>query len=342
MQKNHTIISFVLVATLLLTNACSTGGSEPQTAEPNAEPVLTEEAAAEVTEAPQETEEPEATEEPAAMEEPLAVCPAELETMFNSEGESDAVYNSPDTDDEFILVTYQIDGDEISSPKNESGVPDEFTSYQEDAETHQYLWTFFTDIIPASQRKDISEFILFTDGPDDIIGAVDAADTPNTWTMEMDIIDAQDLPTLATTLIHEFGHVLTLGEGQISDNTDSCDGYMTIDGCSASDSYINAFYSAFWADLYDEWAETVEFSDGEVNEDEVITFYDQYPDQFVTDYAPTGPEEDIAESWIYFIFSEKPAGDTIAEQKILFFHDYPELVQLRDEIRSGLCKYAQE
>jgi hypothetical protein len=117
---------------------------------------------------------------------------------------------------------------------------------------------------------------------------------------------------------------------------------MTIDGCSASDSYINAFYSAFWADIYDEWAETVEFSDGEVNEDEVITFYDQYPDQFVTDYAPTGPEEDIAESWIYFIFSEKPAGDTIAEQKILFFYNYPELVQLRDEIRSGLCKYAQE
>jgi hypothetical protein len=351
MHKKH-IIVLALITALLLTYACA--GSGLQTEEPNMETGVSEATEAtleneelEATEEAEETGEPEATETPEETESVAAnegetgeICPAELETMFNSEGDSEAVYNSPETDKEFILVTYQIDGNEISSPKKEDNIPEEFVKYQNDTKTHEYLWKFYTDVIPASQRKDITEFILFTDGADNIIGAVDEADTPNTWTMEMDIIDAQDLPTFATTLIHEFGHVLTLNDTQISDNTTSCADYMTIDGCSKSSSYINAFYNAFWADIYKEWASTVEFSNGEVNEDAVITFYDQYSDQFLTDYAPTGPEEDIAESWIYFIFSQKPAGDTIAEQKILFFYDYPELVNLREEIRGGLCKYA--
>jgi hypothetical protein len=342
MFKRYLPIVFVLIAMLLLIYACSPGRNDLQADESTMEAVFTEEAQdVEDTEVPEETGEPEATESALSGEsETGEVCPTELETMFNSEGESGAAYNSPEVDGEYILVTYQINGDEISSPKNESGVPEELTSYQKDTETHTYLWKFFADIIPAEQRKDIKEFILFTDGADNIIGAVDEASTPNTWTMEIDIIDGQDLSTLASTLIHEFGHVLTLNDTQIGDNTASCDNYMTIDGCSNSDSYINAFYNAFWADIYEEWASTVEFSDGEVNEDEVSTFYDRYSDQFLTDYAPTGPEEDIAETWIYFIFSEKPAGDTIAEQKILFFYNYPELVELRQEIRSGLCKYA--
>jgi hypothetical protein len=342
MFKRYLPILFILIAMLLLLYACSPGGNDLQADESTMEAVLTEEAQdVEDAEVPEEAGEPTATESALSGEsETGEVCPTELENMFNSERESGAAYNSPEVDGEYILVTYQINGDEISSPKNESGVPEELTTYQEDTETHAYLWKFFTDIIPVEQRKDIKEFILFTDGADNIIGAVDEASTPNTWTMEIDIIDGQDLSTLASTLIHEFGHVLTLNDTQIGDNTDTCDNYLTIDGCSNSDSYINAFYNTFWTDIYEEWASTVEFSDGEVNEDEVSTFYDRYPDQFLTDYAPTGAEEDIAETWIYFIFSEKPAGDTIAEQKVLFFYDYLELVELRQEIRSGLCKYA--
>jgi hypothetical protein len=136
--------------------------------------------------------------------------------------------------------------------------------------------------------------------------------------------------------------MLTLNDGQIGDDTSSCTNYMSMDGCSKSDSYINAFYNAFWADIYDEWSSTVSTKDGEVNEDQVSNFYDKYSDQFVTDYAPTGPEEDIAESWTYFVFGPKPAGDTIAEQKILFFYDYPELVQLRQEVLNGLCQHTQK
>jgi len=35
----------------------------------------------------------------------------------------------------------------------------------------------------------------------------------------------------------------------------------------------------------------------------------------------------------------RPNGDTIAEEKILFFYDYPEMVEMRDEIQARLEEY---
>ena len=70
-------------------------------------------------------------------------------------------------------------------------------------------------------------------------------------------------------------------------------------------------------------------------------FYYNYEDRFLTDYAATNPEEDIAEAFTFFILSPRPSGDIVAEQKILFFYDYPELVKLRDGIISSVCNLNQ-
>jgi len=51
----------------------------------------------------------------------------------------------------------------------------------------------------------------------------------------------------------------------------------------------------------------------------------------------THPAEDIAESFTYFVFTPKPTGNSIKEQKIAFFYEYPELVKLRSDILNGAC-----
>ena len=56
----------------------------------------------------------------------------------------------------------------------------------------------------------------------------------------------------------------------------------------------------------------------------------------MTDYAATNPDEDFAESYMLFVLKEKPTKSTVADQKILFFYDFPELVEMRDVIRSNL------
>jgi hypothetical protein len=57
----------------------------------------------------------------------------------------------------------------------------------------------------------------------------------------------------------------------------------------------------------------------------------------VSDYSVTHPAEDIAESFAFFVLSPQPAGESIAEQKIRFFYEYPELIDLRAEILQNLC-----
>jgi hypothetical protein len=56
--------------------------------------------------------------------------------------------------------------------------------------------------------------------------------------------------------------------------------------------------------------------------------------KFVSVYASSNPGEDIAESFTYFVLNTKPTGSTIREQKMLFFYQYPELIKLRNLIRS--------
>jgi len=65
-------------------------------------------------------------------------------------------------------------------------------------------------------------------------------------------------------------------------------------------------------------------------------FYDAHQDQFITDYAATSPGEDIAESWTEFVMSERPAGNSTIDRKILFFYNYPELVQIRNYAQPSL------
>jgi hypothetical protein len=119
----------------------------------------------------------------------------------------------------------------------------------------------------------------------------------------------------------------------------ACSTYFMFEGCSKPDSYINIFFDRFWPDVYAEWQAINTETDQDVLDQKLDNFYQEYADQFVSGYAATSPEEDIAESFMYFIFTPKPSGVSVAEQKILFFYDYPELTDLRQRILAHLCIY---
>ena len=68
-------------------------------------------------------------------------------------------------------------------------------------------------------------------------------------------------------------------------------------------------------------------------------FYTLHAHEFVTEYATSHPTEHFAQSFMYFILSTKPSGYTRADEKVLFFYQYSELAQLRNEILMNLEKY---
>ena len=117
---------------------------------------------------------------------------------------------------------------------------------------------------------------------------------------------------------------------------DSCPRYFTGEGCSNSGSYMNEFFNRYWSSFYTEWQKT-DTQGQQIQRKLSYDFYSVHADQFLTSYAATSPKEDIAESWAFFILSPKPEPTSIANQKILFFYEYPELVALRQEILDRLC-----
>lgn len=224
---------------------------------------------------------------------------------------------------------------------------------------HQEIWEFLRRVLPPTLLKsDVREYHIFTDGTEEVLAYVSPLANDNTkWLIGIDIADAGtsgkvNTPDFVHTTIHEFAHILTLENDQVppdnsqtaengeeSDVALACTTFYTGEGCALSNAYINQFFTKFWADLYYnefqdiQWAET-----DEEYEEKLIEFYDNYSDQFVTEYAATNPGEDIAESFTHFVLQDKPTGNSIADQKVRFFYDYPSLVAIRNHMRSELAR----
>jgi hypothetical protein len=254
--------------------------------------------------------------------------------------------------DATYLVTYRVRGDRISNAHLES-VPSRFTDEQNDIETQQRVWDYFVALIPADERSMLGGYVILTDGRGNILGAVAQISRPGLWALEIDIADSRDARNLTYTFLHEFGHLLTLNADQVppskaifnnpEDNqlfereAAACSQYFPGEGCSRASSYINVFFNQFWTDIYDKWIEIDREVDEQAYQRRLEDFYNEYQDRFVSDYAVTSPEEDIAETWSYFVLGPKPDGRDIADQKVLSFYNYPELVRLRDNILGNLC-----
>lgn len=267
---------------------------------------------------------------------------------------SDEEYVAPET---YFLITYSVNEDEITQPILDDTVPIAWRDEQVDVALQAQAWEIFTTLIPSQDRWMVAKYITFTDGESNTLAAVDQTpDDLTQWIVEIDIADLEDKPAFIFTMIHEYAHLLTLNDQQASvdeeiyqDPTNlelieskaaACQNYFTGAGCSYPDSYINAFYNRFWVDINDEW-QTIDVMQYEDDltpyYNALLNFYLTHQDQFVDDYATTHPAEDIAESFTYFVFSPKPTGNSIVEQKILFFYEYPELIELREQILSGTC-----
>ena len=267
------------------------------------------------------------------------------------------------TEDGYEIIHYKISGDhieEISSPE----LPNELIHLQKSTEKHYEIWNNFTSLIPESDRN-VSMFYLTTDGVGEIAGGVNRdLEDLSKWHLFYDIYDSypdgifDENYTIHTT-IHEFGHILTSSTNQLDvdaelvellvDNKNNFDDmwgekseecypkYMSVDGCVKDDSYMDNFYQQFWLDIISEWDEIQYIENDDEYYEHMDLFYEKYEDRFVSAYASSNVDEDIAESWTAFVLLEKPQDiDSISNQKILFFYEYPELIELRYHIRSNL------
>jgi hypothetical protein len=197
------------------------------------------------------------------------------------------------------------------------------------------------DVYVAVAGDDIARMDMFGvfDDPDDTVMASVWRDTKSgkTWALDVNLAFADDRDELESTLVHEFGHVLSLSLDQVSSAEGSCPTIEMEEGCAHDDSYIAAFTERFWPDE-DSWP------DGDDSSAVDQYFRDNGSwSSFVSRYAATSPLEDFAESWAAYVDADHPGhsprdddGASVRGQKVLFFEDYPDLVAQRDRIRTAL------
>lgn len=230
-----------------------------------------------------------------------------------------------------------------------------------DRQLHRELWDISKALIPDQDEDRIERIILAQDRRSDTLAFVAALDNRGaTWEygLNLDAVNLrnQDIfEELLSTIIHEYAHILSLNDTQVAydraqqraydDPGMSDEDYEAItiraernclarqgiydgDACYLPGSHLFEFFMLFW-DGYGDDA-FIEGSRGEI--------FDEYPDDFVNDYAGTSPTEDFAETFAAWLMPELDSFEIkiSTEEKFGFFNSRPELRNLRQQILDGL------
>ena len=124
---------------------------------------------------------------------------------------------------------------------------------------------------------------------------------------------------LKYSLIHEYGHYLTLNDRQYGYDPYSTERKASDGKVPLQNSYLKKFIEIFWNEIPNPYARA---------------YYD--PHRYVREYAASNVKEDIAESFAYFVLFDAQEGYDMAELKINFFYQYPEMVNIRISIRARI------
>jgi hypothetical protein len=218
---------------------------------------------------------------------------------------------------------------------------------QSKEEIVQSYWYIFSNVFPQEYRKDLKKVMV--NDFDGIFFQVirDELNIDDTLFVISDDITEYDPQWYRWNLIHEFAHILTSNREQMTVESEF---HLSVDeeilkaaesncptillfGCWQENSYINQFHAEFWEEILPAY----EAIDWTVEEDH-HEFYQEYNDYFFNAYQAMYPTEDIAESFAFFIMlnSDELEKPEVKYEKVKFFYQYEELVELRSQILENL------
>ncbi|WP_106794475.1 hypothetical protein [Aquimarina sp. Aq78] len=237
------------------------------------------------------------------------------------------------------ITLYKVEGDKIVKEKDYK-VTGKLLEFQKDTKKHEEIWDLVKKIVPTDYRSRMSEFVIFAGENDGTAGyVVQRTQDLSKWQMGIAIDFAYEggfnaRGELAYTIVHEFGHIITLDKVQVDSSVSQgdCKNFFTGEGCSRDNSNINKLYQSHWADIWEEFRKVNNQSDAQ-------KFYDKYKERYVTQYASTNPGEDIAEVFATFVTRAGGVnGNSRAEKKIQMMYDNAEMIKLRNYIRGNIAK----
>lgn len=205
-------------------------------------------------------------------------------------------------------------------------------------QSHQEYFKRVFEIFPPEYGSKIRQLKVFGGEDLEFDAFVETLPPDNqywSYAVHEGMLDELDSRFNIELIIHELAHIVSYEEstGVISSTEISCSAYFQTYGCPAEDSYLNQFVERFWSD--DDLSRIVQFSDATNPLSLIKNYYRQHKTEFVTGYAAKGPEEDFAESFLYYVINEPVLG-TEVKQKVDFFSEYQTLVTVRNQILGNI------
>jgi len=208
------------------------------------------------------------------------------------------------------------------------------------------LWEDYKKVSPDIFTKEyISYLRVFYDEDESSAAYVETdRNDYDKWGLGINLADLgrsneKEHKQLVDTLIHEFAHIVTLNNKEIDFKIRkrNCDTYHSGEGCLKENSYLNQFVQEFWdASDFENSEEIEDERDDEDKDDISDVYFEDHSDEFVSSYSTWHPAEDIAETFAIYVLEDKPRNDEKeVDEKILFFYDFEELINMRDMIRQN-------
>ncbi len=217
-----------------------------------------------------------------------------------------------------VTASYEVQGDSI-------------VLLEGDAEPwHAEAWERWIELVPSSARWRVGRFETIAGSTEGQVEPI--SDSLQVWSLR--IAELED-GVLDVALIHELGHLVSLGPTEVTPATDpsveqECVTYFSVEGCAIPGHVFDRFVSAFWDG---DWQPSATAAEERYRTD---------PGSYVTSYAATNPGEDIAETFVFFVYRLRPTGTSVADKKMALLWEFPELVELRQWLRRALTQSSPE
>ena len=250
------------------------------------------------------------------------------QTKVTKQSDTHAAPLPPSTNDGTKLLTKAFTGSETDGTIY--AVTKKLTLVPTPTSSDKELWDLFSRVVgQADLLRYIQSFEVFNDPDNDSAASVWQSQTLGKWHVNVNGSFKDDKKDIVHTMVHEYGHIVSLNSTQIKGDSDGACPYLRLgEGCANQGSYINAFYDKYWS----KYGANAPANEGQ-DTNEVSAFYNQRQLAFVSEYAATNYGEDWAESWATFVTTGKPSGALKKDKKVLFFYGYAPLQSTRDRIR---------
>ncbi len=185
-------------------------------------------------------------------------------------------------------------------------------------ERDRAVWAIVVATLPDHARETIRQMNVVTDGVNGTLAMVHRSTVDaSSWVLSIDPAESRDV--LVSTLVHEYGHMLTLRTEDLKSaaaSRDGCKGVRIEIGCAATGSALASWHDEFWAN-------TTEPTSPDAK-------------RFVSDYAASSVHEDLAESFMAWTLDQVRHPTPAISERFAFFAARPEFVQARSEITAKM------